>query len=113
MIVNYFFNYLKTCFLSKGFVIPHDLTGIEKVESDAKFILVVEKDATFQHFINSRLIEKLPVIMITGKGFPDSNTREILKFMIEKLLIPALVLVDCDPFGIEILCIYRYGSLVI
>lgn len=29
-----------------------------------------------------------------------------------KLNIPILVLVDANPFGIEIMCVYRFGSNV-
>ncbi|XP_035220089.1 meiotic recombination protein SPO11-like isoform X2 [Stegodyphus dumicola] len=45
-----------------------------------------------------------------GKGFPDVNTREMLRKLWETLRIPILGLVDADPYGIEILNTYRYGS---
>lgn len=98
--------------LFQGVIIPSNLQEIERVRSDAKFILVIEKDASFQYCIETRIIEKMPLILITGKGFPDASTREMLRILVDKLGIPALGLCDGDPYGIEIICIYRFGSMV-
>ncbi|GBO34222.1 Meiotic recombination protein SPO11, partial [Araneus ventricosus] len=46
-----------------------------------------------------------------GKGFPDVNTREMLRKLWDLLKIPILGLMDADPYGIEILSIYKYGSM--
>lgn len=35
-----------------------------------------------------------------------------LRLLIEKLRLPAYCLVDCDPYGFDILTTYRFGSLV-
>ncbi|KAK4753428.1 hypothetical protein SAY87_022226 [Trapa incisa] len=34
-----------------------------------------------------------------------------LKLLIEKLHLPVYCLVDCDPYGFDILCTYRFGSM--
>lgn len=47
-----------------------------------------------------------------GKGYPDINTRLFVKQLSCKLKIQILALVDANPFGIEIMCVYRYGSNV-
>lgn len=52
------------------------------------------------------------MVVITGKGFPDFTTRKFVKICAESLSIPVLALTDCDPWGIEIVCVYKYGSLV-
>ncbi|CAG2189393.1 SPO11 [Mytilus edulis] len=49
-------------------------------------------------------------ILVTAKGFPDMNTRLLLKLLWDKFHIPMLALVDADPHGIEIMLIYKYGS---
>ncbi|XP_037090619.1 meiotic recombination protein SPO11-like [Pollicipes pollicipes] len=55
-----------------GLLVPEDLPHVQLVRSSARFILVVEKDATFQKILDSRLLRHLPPgIVITGKGFPD------------------------------------------
>lgn len=35
-----------------------------------------------------------------------------MKQLSNKLSIPILVVVDANPFGIEIMCVYRFGSNV-
>lgn len=47
-----------------------------------------------------------------GKGFPDINTRLMLRRIWEELQLPIFALMDADPHGIEIMCVYRFGSLV-
>ena len=47
-----------------------------------------------------------------GKGYPDVATRHLVKSLADGLdaSIPIVALVDCDPFGLDILSVYRYGS---
>ncbi|XP_077301054.1 meiotic W68 [Arctopsyche grandis] len=100
------------CLNSGGVLIPQDIIGIKSVKSNAKFILVIEKDAIFQKLLDEGALDRLkPFIMITGKGYPDINTRLMLKLLVDSLKIPPLALVDGDPYGIEIMCTYRFGSL--
>uniref|UniRef100_V9KQR1 DNA topoisomerase (ATP-hydrolyzing) n=2 Tax=Callorhinchus milii TaxID=7868 RepID=V9KQR1_CALMI len=47
----------------------------------------------------------------TGKGVPDLNTRLMVRKLWDTLHIPVFALVDADPYGIEIMCIYKYGSM--
>ena len=39
-----------------------------------------------------------------GKGFPDMNTRLLLRKLRDQFSIPVLVLVDADPHGKKVLC---------
>ncbi|XP_035220088.1 meiotic recombination protein SPO11-like isoform X1 [Stegodyphus dumicola] len=104
-------NYIECDASSEGTLIPNDVCGISYIQSDARFILLVEKSSVFQMLLDSKVTEILsPCILITGKGFPDVNTREMLRKLWETLRIPILGLVDADPYGIEILNTYRYGS---
>ncbi|KAB0407440.1 hypothetical protein E2I00_012454, partial [Balaenoptera physalus] len=80
--------------------------------TDAKFLLIVEKDATFQRLLDDNFCTKMsPCIMVTGKGVPDLNTRLLVKKLWDTFHIPIFTLVDADPHGIEIMCIYKYGSM--
>ncbi|MBN3276492.1 SPO11 protein, partial [Polyodon spathula] len=84
----------------------------EDVSSAAQFLLIVEKDATFQRLLDDEFCIKLaPCIIITGKGVPDLNTRLMVRKLWDSLHIPIFALVDADPHGIEIMCIYKYGSV--
>ncbi len=48
------------------------MCGISEVRSDAAFVLVVEKDATFQKLLDEDALRIMhPCIVITGKGVPD------------------------------------------
>ncbi|KAF3785460.1 Meiotic recombination protein [Nymphaea thermarum] len=46
-----------------------------------------------------------------GRGYPDVSTRRFLRLLIDELHLPAYCLVDCDPYGFEILMTYRFGSM--
>ncbi|KAL7859484.1 hypothetical protein SRHO_G00146310 [Serrasalmus rhombeus] len=73
---------------------------------------VVEKDATFQRLLDDEFCTRLhPCIIITGKGVPDVNSRLMVRKLWDTLHIPVFALVDADPHGIEIMCIYKYGSV--
>ncbi|KAJ8016224.1 hypothetical protein DPEC_G00004970 [Dallia pectoralis] len=92
--------------------VSSNVVGITNIVSSAKFVLIVEKDATFQRLLDDDVCYKLsPCIMITGKGVPDVNSRLMVRKLWDTLRIPVFALVDADPHGIEIMCIYKYGSV--
>ncbi|XP_004070604.1 meiotic recombination protein SPO11 isoform X1 [Oryzias latipes] len=92
--------------------VSSNVSGIRNIVSSAKFVMIVEKDATFQRLLNDDFCRKLsPCIMITGKGVPDVNSRLMVKKLWDTLQIPIFALVDADPHGFEIMCIYKYGSV--
>ncbi|KAL5485078.1 SPO11 [Sanghuangporus weigelae] len=98
-------------------LIPHaqDVAEFE-IREDISWILVVEKDAVFQTLRGSSLTNNPalsgPGILITGKGYPDLATRQLVKTfsdnMPEKTRI--LALVDADAYGLDIVSVYKYGS---
>ncbi|CAG8772856.1 1251_t:CDS:2, partial [Acaulospora morrowiae] len=50
--------------------------------TNAKFVLVIEKEATFQHLLSSGILKQFgPCIIITGKGYPDVATRQLVKVL--------------------------------
>ncbi|XP_032304440.1 meiotic recombination protein SPO11 isoform X3 [Coturnix japonica] len=99
-------------FLHVAVTVPSNVHGIKNLYSHAKFILIVEKDATFQRLLDDEFCIKLaPCIMITGRGVPDLNTRLLVRKLWDTFQIPVFTLVDADPHGVEIMCIYKYGSV--
>jgi meiotic recombination protein SPO11 len=48
---------------------------VSGVQSDALFILLVEKDAAFMRLAEDRFYNTHPCIIITAKGQPDVATR--------------------------------------
>lgn len=97
----------------EGLPLPTGQYPITAIESDAKFILVLEKDSILQNILSredsSNFIKNYKVIVITARGYPDVISRAFLNFLAKNLKIPILALTDADPHGIEILCSYKFG----
>ena len=93
-----------------GKAIPPFMDLITNVQSDAEFILLIEKDAAFMRLAEDRFYNRYPCIMITGKGQPDVATRMFLRLLTSTLKIPVIGLVDSDPYGLKILSVYMTGS---
>lgn len=101
-----------------GMLVP-DVRDILSVDMEsAKWILVIEKEATFRSIAASDCWRKLSAtgIMITAKGYPDIATRALLKFLNDPspqngfAAPPVYALVDFDPDGLAILSTYKHGS---
>lgn len=93
-----------------GKAIPPNIDRVGNLESDALFILLVEKDAAFMRLAEDRFYNRFPCIIVTAKGQPDVATRLFLKRMKTELKLPVLALVDSDPYGLKILSVYMCGS---
>ncbi|CAG2176077.1 unnamed protein product [Oppiella nova] len=96
-----------------GIAIPNDTERLSRMQSNAIFVLIVEKDATFQQLIHLEIHRKYPLIMVTGHGYPDMNTRAFIHILWNSFEIPVFGLVDGDAHGLEILCTFRHGSLAL
>lgn len=95
---------------SGGWTISPMLDNIEILESDAEFILVVEKDAAMIRLSEARFWKKYPCIILTAKGAADIATRMFLKNLSKNLNLPVFSLVDSDPYGHYIHSVYLRGS---
>lgn len=93
-----------------GKAIPPNIDKVGEMESDALFILLVEKDAAFMRLAEDRFYNRFPCVIITAKGQPDVATRLFLRKMKTDLKLPVLGLVDSDPYGLKILSVYMSGS---
>ncbi|XP_020583823.1 meiotic recombination protein SPO11-1 isoform X4 [Phalaenopsis equestris] len=88
-----------------------DVIDTTDIVSVAQYILVVEKESVFQRLANDKFCERHHCIVITGRGYPDVPTRRFLRLLVKELHLPAYCLVDFDPYGFDILTIYRFGSM--
>ena len=93
-----------------GKAIPPYIDRITNIQSDADFILLVEKEAAYMRLAEDRFYQKYPCIIITGKGQPDVASRLFLRKIRDQLNIPVLAMVDSDPYGLKILSVYSSGS---
>lgn len=91
--------------------IPPDLDSVPYIETDAEFVLVIEKDTVLSRLVDEEYFRTVKCIGVTGCGYPDMPTREFLRRVIaERPQLPVLVLTDLDPHGFQILCTYTFGS---
>ncbi|KAL5803877.1 hypothetical protein ACOSQ3_030677 [Xanthoceras sorbifolium] len=91
--------------------IPVLVEEVKHIVSVARYILVVEKESVFQRLANDQFCTRNRCIVITGRGYPDVPTRRFLRLLIETLCLPTYCLVDCDPYGFDIMTTYRFGSM--
>ncbi|KAI8921132.1 Spo11/DNA topoisomerase VI subunit A [Powellomyces hirtus] len=112
---------LQAC--DQGTLIPPS-EQIKALQTDAKFVLVIEKEATFRTLLAHGFTRAYgPCILITGKGYPDVATRQIVHRLSriakacmvpdvfsEHRKMPMFALVDADPHGVEIFLCYKAGS---
>ncbi|KAE9966239.1 hypothetical protein EG328_009080 [Venturia inaequalis] len=91
-----------------------ETVSVEKL----KWILVVEKEATFRSLVSSSLWTSLTShgTMVTAKGYPDIATRSLLRSLAtpsprnHMKQCPIYGLMDFDPDGLDILSTYKHGS---
>lgn len=75
-----------------------------EIISQAKYILVVEKDAVFNSLQNDNFL-------ITGKGFPDQLSKDFLRLVAQSSNLPVWGIGDMDPYGFDILQKYQCKKL--
>ena len=97
--------------------IPGDIDAVEAMYTSggvrvaASYALVVEKDSVFDRLRRERIWERVPLVLVTAKGFPDLATRAFLRGIQNRFpSVATLGLVDWNPSGALILRAYRSGS---
>ena len=95
---------------SGGWTISPMLDNIDIIESDAEFILVIEKDAAMMRLAEARFWRKYPCILLTAQGVGNVAVRMFLKRLSKELDLPVFSLVDSDPYGHYIHSVYLRGS---
>ncbi|CAN0446311.1 unnamed protein product, partial [Discosporangium mesarthrocarpum] len=104
---------------SFGLAVTSDwVTRPLEVWSDARCIIVIEKDGIFNRlvedgFYNRFVVDRcttppppilgfysrIPSILITGRGFPALAVRACVHRLAKALHLPVYGLADCNPFG--------------
>ncbi|XP_014478934.1 PREDICTED: meiotic recombination protein SPO11 [Dinoponera quadriceps] len=101
------------CAIPGGALIPQIVSNVTSIRAKAKFVLVVEKDAAFQKLLEENCPRLLNCVLVTGKGYPDTATKMLVRLLSDKLDLPVYIVVDADPFGVDIMLNYRFGSTVL
>ncbi|CEP15560.1 hypothetical protein [Parasitella parasitica] len=96
----------------QGILIP-PIHQIIQVQCKAKYMIVVEKEATFRYLVSVGFCQSLPesCVLVTGKGYPDLSTRQFVKYFSTHFTTkPILALMDGDPHGLDIYATYKWGT---
>ncbi|KAH8796899.1 Spo11/DNA topoisomerase VI subunit A [Hyaloscypha sp. PMI_1271] len=99
----------------EGILIPGVKDIVDIQASDVRWILVIEKEATFRTLATNQYWRDSlggKGVLATAKGYPDVQTRQFLHlFSQQHPTIPIFALVDFDPDGIGIMSTYKHGSM--
>lgn len=98
---------------SGGWSIPSIVEDdvIQFKKNDAKFVLLVEKDAVWRRLNEDKFWRKHKCILVHGGGQPPRGVRRLLYRMTSELKLPLYVLVDNDPWGFYIYSVVKQGSI--
>ncbi|KAJ7014330.1 meiotic recombination protein SPO11-1 isoform X1 [Populus alba x Populus x berolinensis] len=80
-----------------AYTIPVHVEEVKDIVSVAKYILIVEKESGKR--VSRYSHQKVEISVL------------FLRLLVEKLCLPVYCLVDCDPYGFDILTTYRFGSM--
>lgn len=78
---------------------------------DAKYIILVEKDAVWRRLNEDKYWRKNKCIIVHGGGQPPRGVRRLVRRMNEELKLPVYVMVDNDPWGFYIYSVVKQGSI--
>lgn len=75
------------------------------------FVLVVEKHTVLFKLVQGAFMSRFPCVAVTGKGFPDLDTRRFVRLLWERLGLPVYGLCDMNPHGLSIMSTFAHGSI--
>ncbi len=90
-------------------IVEPNVVQFKKV--NAKFILLVEKDAMWRRLNEDKFWQKHHCILLHGQGQPPRGVRRLLYRMVNELKLPLYVFVDNDPWGYYIYSVIKQGSI--
>ena len=100
---------------SGGWSIPSIVESefVEFRKCEAKYILLIEKDAVWSRFNEDKFWKKKDqeCILVHGQGQPPRGVRRFVQRMHKELKLPVYVFVDNDPWGFYIYSVLKQGSI--
>jgi DNA topoisomerase-6 subunit A len=84
---------------------------IQFKKSEAKYALLVEKEAVWHRLNEDKFWRKHNCLLLTANGQATRGIRRLLQRMTRELKIPVYVLVDNDPWGLYIYSVIKQGSI--
>jgi DNA topoisomerase-6 subunit A len=98
---------------SGGWSVPSIVEShvVQFEKSEAKYILLIEKDAVWKRFNEDKFWQREKCIIVTGQGQPPRGVRRLVRRLNDELGLPVYVLVDNDPWGLYIYSVLKQGSI--
>jgi len=96
---------------SGGWAIPSNVENIKFKKVDAKYILVIEKNAAFERLHEDRFWEKEKCVIITTQGQAARGGRRLIQRLSSENKLPVYVFCDSDPYGWYIYSVIKFGSM--
>ncbi|MEW6063297.1 MAG: DNA topoisomerase IV subunit A [Nanoarchaeota archaeon] len=96
-----------------GYSIPSITDELVFRKINAKYILYMEKAATFERLVEDKFWAKNNAILITSQGQTTRGIRRLLQRLSEEKDIPIYVLCDWDVYGAYIYSVIKYGSIAL
>jgi DNA topoisomerase-6 subunit A len=84
---------------------------VQFVRHEAKYVLLIEKDAVWRRFNEDKVWQRDKCIIVTGQGQPPRGVRRLVQRLHTELKLPVYVLVDNDPWGFYIYSVMKQGSI--
>jgi DNA topoisomerase-6 subunit A len=98
---------------SGGWAVPSivEENVIEFGKHEAKYVLLIEKDAVWTRFNEDKYWKREKCIILQGGGQPPRGVRRLVQRLHSELKLPVYVLVDNDPWGFYIYSVLKQGSI--
>src|SRR5574341_2442497 len=80
-------------------------------KQEAKYVLLIEKDAVWRRFNEDKFWQREKGLIIHGQGQPPRGVRRLVQRLYSELGLPVYVLVDNDPWGFYIYSVVKQGSI--
>ncbi len=98
---------------SGGWAIPSNVENIQFKKVDAKYILVIEKNAAFERLHEDRYWEKHDCVIVTTQGQAARGCRRLINRLSTEHKLPVYVFCDSDPYGWYIYSVIKHGSMAL
>jgi DNA topoisomerase-6 subunit A len=96
---------------SGGWAIPSNVEEITFKRVNAKFILVIEKNAAFERLHEDKFWQKHGCIIVTTQGQAARGCRRLIQRLSGEFKLPVYVFCDSDPYGWYIYSVIKFGSM--
>ena len=96
---------------SGGWAIPSNVEEITLKKVNAKYILVIEKNAAFERLHEDKFWQKQKCILVTTQGQAARGPRRLIQRLSTEYKLPVYVFTDADSYGWYIYSVLKYGSI--